>query len=598
MKSFDRDSGHVSHRFWKTISLVLVLAMVFTAVTVQWPAAAQAQGSSVYLDGSAGSDAADGASPSSAVQSFGRAKELAGSSGEILVCGTVYVSGDTAWSLPGGVSLKRAPGFSGAIVNISGTLTLNNISLGAGDISGSGSIAGEEKKEPEVTAEPTKEPEATAEPTKEPEATAEPTKEPEATAEPTKEPEATAEPTKEPEATAEPTKEPEATAEPTKEPEVTAEPTKEPEVTAEPTKEPEATAEPTKEPEVTAEPTKEPEATAEPTKEPEATAEPTKEPEATAEPTKEPEATAEPTKEPEKESPYSLLENLKVAVGNDEDVQAVLDAYRWYEGCTEDEKTMVPQELVIRLKKVQSACKIYNHTSNGVTVSGDIPWYVQFRVTEGGQGANFDLGELLGSYEMNLWNLLEDAPYDLNGTAVTVTVPVSNAQAYEKISVIHYLDDGSYEILTPKILDGAIRFTTTSFSPYSIAGSIAGSTVLVGPGDAVYNHQSQGQSSAGSAGTSQTSSSGSASSGSSTSSSSGSSSVVSAQSSGRNSGSTTRSGSSSNSSGSVFRTASSVRTGDSSSIMSYLVVVAVAAVLIVILIVVGRISARKNNKKK
>ena len=546
MKRFDGNREHRSRRLWKTISFLLVMAMVFTTVTIQWPFPAQASGTSVYLNGSGGSDSADGSSEAAAVQSFGRAKELAGGSGEILVCGTVYTSGDTTWSLPGGVSLRRAPGFSGAIVNISGTLTLKNISLSSGDISGSGSIAGEDKTEP------TKEP--TAEPTKEP--TAEPTKEP--TAEPTKEP--TAEPSKEP------TKEP--TAEPSEEP------TKEP--TAEPSEEP----------------TKEP--TAEPSEEP--TKEPTKEP--TAEPSEEP--TKEPTKEPEKES--GPLENLQVSAGNEEDVQTILEAYQWYEGCTEDEQSMVPQDLVIRLKKAQSACKVYNRTSNGITVSGEFPWYVQFRVTQGSQDANFDLGDLLGSYDMELWNLLEDEPYDLNGTPVTVTIPVSDADKYEKISVIHYLEDGSYEVLTPEVLDGAIRFTTTSFSPYSVAGEgrIAGSTVLVGPGDAIYN-QSGGSSQSGSTSTGsnqQVSSVGA--SHSQSASGSGSSSVVRPQNSGGSSSSSSYdsdSRSTSDSERSNTRTASSVRTDDPNNLTPYLVVVVVAAALIIILIVAGTISARRKRRK-
>ena len=490
MKRFDGNREHRSRRLWKTISFLLVMAMVFTTVTIQWPFPAQASGTSVYLNGSGGSDSADGSSEAAAVQSFGRAKELAGGSGEILVCGTVYTSGDTTWSLPGGVSLRRAPGFSGAIVNISGTLTLKNISLSSGDISGSGSIAGEDKTEP------TKEP--TAEPTKEP--------------------------------------------------------------TAEPTKEP------------------------------------TKEP--TAEPSEEP--TKEPTKEPEKES--GPLENLQVSAGNEEDVQTILEAYQWYEGCTEDEQSMVPQDLVIRLKKAQSACKVYNRTSNGITVSGEFPWYVQFRVTQGSQDANFDLGDLLGSYDMELWNLLEDEPYDLNGTPVTVTIPVSDADKYEKISVIHYLEDGSYEVLTPEVLDGAIRFTTTSFSPYSVAGEgrIAGSTVLVGPGDAIYN-QSGGSSQSGSTSTGsnqQVSSVGA--SHSQSASGSGSSSVVRPQNSGGSSSSSSYdsdSRSTSDSERSNTRTASSVRTDDPNNLTPYLVVVVVAAALIIILIVAGTISARRKRRK-
>ena len=291
-----------------------------------------------------------------------------------------------------------------------------------------------------------------------------------------------------------------------------------------------------------------------------------------------------------------------MSAGNEEDVQTILEAYQWYEGCTEDEQSMVPQDLVIRLKKAQSACKVYNRTSNGITVSGEFPWYVQFRVTQGSQDANFDLGDLLGSYDMELWNLLEDEPYDLNGTPVTVTIPVSDADKYEKISVIHYLEDGSYEVLTPEVLDGAIRFTTTSFSPYSVAGEgrIAGSTVLVGPGDAIYN-QSGGSSKSGSTSTGsnqQVSSVGA--SHSQSASGSGSSSVVRPQNSGGSSSSSSYdsdSRSTSDSERSNTRTASSVRTDDPNNLTPYLVVVVVAAALIIILIVAGTISARRKRRK-
>ncbi|WP_028528699.1 hypothetical protein, partial [Ruminococcus gauvreauii] len=453
-----------------------------------------------------------------------------------------------------------------------------------------------------------------------------------ATPEPTKEPETTEtpEPTKEPEVTEtpEPTKEPEVTAtpEPTKEPEVTEtpEPTKEPEVTAtpEPTKEPEVTAtpEPTKEPEVTEtpEPTKEPEVTAtpEPTKEPEETEtpEPTKEPEETEtpEPTKEPELTeeAKPTKEPEtpdKDIPENItgtdkdqdmltkLQNLKVTVENQADVDAVIDAFRWYEGCTEEEKMNVPGELVIRLKKAQTVCKLYNHTSSGITVEGDIPWYVQFRVSKGSiaDAANFDLGELLGSYEMSLWNLLDDSPYSLNGRSVTVTVPVKNAADYEKVSVLHYFSDGSYEELYPEILGNAIRFTTSSFSPYTISGQavgyIAGSQVIVGPGDAVYNHNTaSGGSAAGN-----NSSGGSDSSSGSGNSSLGTSGSYSQEGSSQK---VTSSAASQNSSRIMVKKA--VNTGDTTNLIPYFVVAGVAAVLIIILIIAGRIKNKKNNGKK
>ena len=369
-----------------------------------------------------------------------------------------------------------------------------------------------------------------------------------------------------------------------------------------------ATPEPTKEPEVTAtpEPTKEPEVTATP--------EPTKEPEETEtpEPTKEPELTeeAKPTKEPEtpdKDIPENItgtdkdqdmltkLQNLKVTVENQADVDAVIDAFRWYEGCTEEEKMNVPGELVIRLKKAQTVCKLYNHTSSGITVEGDIPWYVQFRVSKGSiaDAANFDLGELLGSYEMSLWNLLDDSPYSLNGRSVTVTVPVKNAADYEKVSVLHYFSDGSYEELYPEILGNAIRFTTSSFSPYTIsgqaAGYIAGSQVIVGPGDAVYNNNTaSGGSTAGN-----NSSGGSDSSSGSGNSSLGTSGSYSQEGSSQK---VTSSAASQNSSRIMVKKA--VNTGDTTNLIPYFVVAGVAAVLIIILIIAGRIKNKKNNGKK
>ena len=172
MRAVKKKNERVKNSFFKVLSLVIVVTLAISAAVVLPHVVAEAGGRCVYLDGRGGSDSAGGTSQSEAVRSFGKAKELAAGDGEILVCGTISVSGDTTWSLPVGVSFKRASGFSGAIVNISGTLTLNNISLSASDISGSGTITGKDndKKDPE----PTKEPEETAtpEPTKEPEATA------------------------------------------------------------------------------------------------------------------------------------------------------------------------------------------------------------------------------------------------------------------------------------------------------------------------------------------------------------------------------------------------------------------------------------------
>ena len=155
--------------------------------------------------------------------------------------------------------------------------------------------------------------------------------------------------------------------------------------------------------------------------------------------------------------------------------------------------------------------------------------------------------------------------------------------------IISAMDLG--EELYPEILGNAIRFTTSSFSPYTIsgqaAGYIAGSQVIVGPGDAVYNtNTASGGSAAGN------NSSG---------------------------GSDSSSGSGNSSFGNFrqlftgrfftesnfFRGQSeqqqdhgekAVNTGDTTNLIPYFVVAGVVAVLIIILIIAGRIKQKTTVK--
>ena len=585
----NENRGWKNRRLIKTLSFFLIMAIVFTTVSMQWPGLAEAGSQTVYLDGINGNDEADGSSAEKAVRSFWKAKKLVGSEGSILISGTVSVTGDVKWSVPSGVNVKRAEGFGGALVEVNGTLTLEHISFAASDISGKGAV-GEKKKADSVKEEAGKtSPEPTKETEKETDVSPEPTKEAE------KETDVSPEPTKEAEKEADVSPEP--TKEAEKETDVSPEPTKEAEkeadVSPEPTKEAE------KEADVSPEPTKEAEKEAdvspEPTKEAEKEADVSPEP--TNEAEKEADVSPEPTKEAEKapitpeaikdvEKPavtegLDKLQNLKVTIVSQDDVQAVIDAYRWYEGCTEEEKAMVPKELVIRLKKAQSASKLYNHTSNGISVSGNLPWYVQFKAEERSGDANVDMGDLLGSYEMTLWNLLEDAPYLLNGEVVTVRVPLENIRDYENLTVTHYLSDGSVEILTPDTNDGALVFTATSFSPYDISGElssyIAGSQVIVGPTQDIYDKSGSTQNGAGSTSSSNSSSSGSSSS----------SDVVKPQISSGSSGSV------SSQSKDRITVKGSVRTGDTNNLVPYIVVACAAAVLLILLILIG-----KRNQKK
>ncbi len=290
------------------------------------------------------------------------------------------------------------------------------------------------------------------------------------------------------------------------------------------------------------------------------------------------------------------LESVKVNISSSSDVDTVVQAYKYYESLTDKEKSKLSQSQIIRLKSAQSAVKQFNSSSNGIYVNGDLPWYVQFRVEKIGQtgSTSSDLSQLLGSYEMTLWNLLEDCPYTLaSGETVTVTVPVENAEDYENVTILHYLSDGSYEELEPEISDGTVSFVTRSFSPYSISGvstRIAGSNLLVGSLDKVYKKSSG---STGSTSTNSTNSS-------KTSTSSGKSSTSNSSA----SYSSTLSSSSTNSSSSTSSTsktasnkvAVAVKTGDTSGIVPYIVTAGVGAAAIIVLIIYGNLKKKHDEK--
>lgn len=89
----------------------------------------------VYVSGS-GKKSGDGTSKDTAVSSFEKAKSLAADSATILVCGTITISGETKLTMPSGITVKRADGFSGPIIKVegSGKLTLSYGWLSASDV--------------------------------------------------------------------------------------------------------------------------------------------------------------------------------------------------------------------------------------------------------------------------------------------------------------------------------------------------------------------------------------------------------------------------------------------------------------------------------
>lgn len=104
-------------------------------------------GVSVYLNGTlSGDNQGDGTTKEKAVSSIDQALKLAGSKGTILVCGPVTISSEKAVTIPEGVQIKRADGYTGAIMKITGKgkLTLTGGNLQSSDVDTSCAELGKE----------------------------------------------------------------------------------------------------------------------------------------------------------------------------------------------------------------------------------------------------------------------------------------------------------------------------------------------------------------------------------------------------------------------------------------------------------------------
>lgn len=439
----------------------------------------------VYLNGKSGNDDNSGESRKKAVKTFQRAADLAGEYGVIRISGMVTVKEDEVWELPSGVSVRRAEDFNGPLVKVEGSLVLENVVLYEEDIIGEGTVEGAIQKEkvriPKklVMEEPVELGElpltdcvgdgvfawedSTFVPSEyETECTVffypYDTEAMDYSEEKGWDEEenrivrkilvqvTSLKPVEE----------------------VTPEPT--PEVTPEPTVEPT--------PEVTPGPTVEPT--------PEVTPEPV--PEEPAKPALTPEEIAK-AEQVQIQIDYLPTEVTAVAV-----VEAIIDATVSYQSLSEAQKGCLAQGTYEKLLSAQERAAIFNRQSNGVTIEGDIPWYVQFRVELRNEQEDtsvleaYNVDTFITPYDMTLWDLMRDTEYKLNGQQVKVTIPAPDKELYTQLVVVHYLDDGSVEYITLVYNeDGTMSFITTSFSPYNIAGTkIAGSKPLVGNTDKAY----------------------------------------------------------------------------------------------------------------
>ena len=144
-----------------------------------------------------------------------------------------------------------------------------------------------------------------------------------------------------------------------------------------------------------------------------------------------------------------------------------------------DAKDDRPSDVEEDLSDEEKAARAeLNHTCDGITVSGiNLPWYVQFRVSSGDsyQFANESDAMIFQSYEFELWDLQNNTEYEIpSGEYISVTVPVKAGYDY---TIEHLLDNGATETIIPSVEGDTMVFSTHSFSPFGIAGS----KQLVGP---------------------------------------------------------------------------------------------------------------------
>ncbi len=74
------------------------------------------------------------------------------------------------------------------------------------------------------------------------------------------------------------------------------------------------------------------------------------------------------------------LDFLPSEVVTTEEVEAMVAASKKYETLSEAQKAYIEADSLVLLQTAQEQAKTVNRTSNGVTVDGDLPWYIQFQV--------------------------------------------------------------------------------------------------------------------------------------------------------------------------------------------------------------------------
>lgn len=175
-----------------------------------------------------------------------------------------------------------------------------------------------------------------------------------------------------------------------------------------------------------------------------------------------------------------MIQNLSEDTYGKEEVDAVISAAKAFDALDDAETELISAEAKEKFEKARDLAAAFNHESNGVQVTGNIPWYVALIVTLGNDTDNYvPTGlETIVPYDMQLWDLMADCKYVLaHGEKVTLTMDVpDNSDLYDGLTIVHYMDETHYEFIELHIDGDRMSFSTASFSPFNVAGS----TVLVG----------------------------------------------------------------------------------------------------------------------
>ncbi|HEY9575555.1 MAG TPA: hypothetical protein VIR32_08465 [Lachnospiraceae bacterium] len=181
----------------------------------------------------------------------------------------------------------------------------------------------------------------------------------------------------------------------------------------------------------------------------------------------------------------SMISALPNQIQSEDDVNRVVSASKAFLSLTKIQQERVSQPAKLYLERLQELAGIYNRSNQGISVVGNLPWYVKLKVTLDDTSKTYEkpnVDTIIAPYEIGLYNLMKDETYHLQGEKVQLTLPAPNAELYNRLVIVHYLENGGIEYITPFVGESTISFMTSSFSPFHIAGSkvLAGGNVVSG----------------------------------------------------------------------------------------------------------------------